>query len=167
MYAILKSAEESDKTGDELDAEAMLAYHYSKNEKSKAPLLYKKAQGIVNPSDHVLSCLAEYCMQESNYDGAIRYLQAIKVNDIYSIKLLWTAHIEKNELDSAEHIIEEYLLDNQDNFEAWYQLAKIKAIKNQKKEAQEYLLRAIETGFTDFNKLDNEQELKKIYKSIS
>lgn len=167
MYTIIKSAEDLEIKSDELNAEGMLTYLYSEKEKSKASLLYKKVQGILNPSDQVLYCLAEYCVHENNFDAAIRYLRSIKINDMYSVKLLWSAHIEKGELDSAEHIIQEYLLDNQDYFEAWYQLAKIKAIKNQKKEAQEYLLRAIETGFTDFDLLDNENELKKIYKSIS
>ena len=167
MYTIINSAEESGKKSDELDAEGMLTYLYSKKEQSKASLLYKKVQGVLNPSDHVLYCLAEYCMHEVNYEAAVRYLQSIKINDMYSVKLLWTAHMERKEIDSAEHLIQEYLLDNQDYFEAWYQLAKIKAIKKQKKEAQEYLLRAIETGFTDFDKLDRESELKKIYKSIS
>jgi tetratricopeptide (TPR) repeat protein len=167
IYVILESAEEFEKEGDELDAEAMLAYMHSKKDKSKASLLYKKVQGVLNPSDHVLYCLAVYCMNEHNYDAAVRYLQSIKHNDMYSAKLLWAAHIEKKEVDSAEGLIEEYLLDNHDCFEAWYQLAKIKAIKKQKKEAQEYLLRAIETGFTDFDMLDGENELKKIYKSIS
>ncbi len=164
---ILKSAEEYDKTGDELDAERMLAYIYSKKEMTKASLLYKKVQGVLSPSDHVLYCLAEYCIYETNYDAAIRYLQSIKFNDMYSMKLLWTAHIEKKEIDSAEYLIEEYLLNNQDCFEAWYQLAKIKAMKKQKKEAREYLLRAMETGFTDFDLLDRENELKRIYKTIS
>lgn len=164
---ILKSAEKLEKMGDELDAERMIAYCRSEKNRAKATLLYKRLRNITNPSDHVLHCLAEYCIKIMEYDIAVQYIQSIKEKDIFDIKMLWIALIEKKELNIAEYLIEKYLLDNQDCFEGWYQLARIKAMTGHSKEAKEYLRRSLETGFTDLDELGNEQELKKVYNAIS
>ncbi len=152
-------------TGDEIDGERMLVYLRT-NREDKAQLLMRRLRNLANPSDQVLVCLAEYSMAEEEYAKVIHYCTLIKNGETYDRKLLWIAHIEKRELTEARELIENYLVDNKDCFEGWYQLARLKAMTHSKRQAKECLLRAIETGFTDFELLDTEKELKKIYKSI-
>lgn len=165
IKAVLKSADKLQKVSDELDAERMLAY--AGTDKDKASIIYRRLAGKAGVSDNILHCLAEYCMKTGALDNVIKHIGDIDNKEIAGMELLWSALIEKNEVDIAEQLIESYLQDNQDCFEGWCQLAKISAMKNDKEKAKEFLLHALEAGFTDIDLIESDQHLAEIYSSIS
>ncbi len=152
---------------DEIDAEKMLAYYRSNKKKTQASLLYKRISGIISPSDHILGCLADYCVLSGVYDKAIHYVHAIKEKDALDFKLVWIALIEKKELKMAEKVITIFLNNNQDCFDGWYHLARLNVMTGQPEKAQKYLVRALETGFIEFDQIEKEPQLKRIYNSLS
>ena len=165
VKVILKSADKLQKVSDELDAERMVANAHT--DKDKASIIYRRLSGKASTSGHILHCLAEYCMKTGAADNVIKHISDIDKKEIADMELLWTALIEKNEIDIAEQLIESYLQDNQDCFEGWFQLAKINAIRGDKDAAKEFLIHALEAGFPDIDLIENDQHLKEIYNAIS
>lgn len=164
VKSILQSTDKLQREGDELDAERMLAYMDS--DRDKTSMMYRRLSGKSAVSNHILHCLAAYCMKTGAFDKVIKHIGDIDNKEIADMELLWSALIEKNELDIAEQLVESYLQDNQDCFEGWYQLAKINAIRNDRDQAKEFLLHAIEVGFTDIHLIENDKNLAEIYSSI-
>ncbi len=165
--AIVKAVDKLDKANDALDAERMLAYERSGKDAATASLLYKRLQGLASPSDHVLQCLAEYCCQKQRYEKAIQYVQAMKNAGSTDLYIQWHALIAGDALDVAEQLIEQYLSDHQDCFEGWYQLARIHVKKKQLKTAGDLLMQALEAGFVDLDRMDDEPRLKALYDSLT
>jgi len=165
--AILKDVDKLDKTNDTLDAERMLAYERSGKDTATASLIYKRLQGPTSPSDHVLQCLAEYCCQQQRYEKAIQYVQAMKNVGSMDLFIQWHALIAGDALDVAEQLIEKYLRDHQDCFEGWYQLARIHVKKEQLETAGDLLMQALEAGFVDLDRMDEEPRLKALYDSLT
>ena len=166
INSIVQSADKLGKRGDEVDAERMLLYYKNKKERVNAHLLYKKLNTMLNPSDHVLHCLAIYCTNLSQFDKAIVYLQKIKDRDISDNLLLWSVMIENKELSGAEKKLVNYLDKHEDCFEGWYLLSKIMAKEGKYEKSEEYLLRSLETGYTDLGRLETDEDLMKIYNKI-
>lgn len=165
VKSILKSADKLQKVSDELDAERMLSC--ANTDKDTASIIYRRLAGKAAVSDHILHCLAEYCMKTGALDRVIKHISDIDTKEITDMELLWTALIEKNEIDIAEQLIESYLQDNQDCFEGWFQLAKINAKRNDTDAAKEFLVHALEAGFTDIDLIESDRHLAEIYRSIS
>ncbi|MGD9200798.1 MAG: tetratricopeptide repeat protein [Chitinispirillia bacterium] len=163
---IIQSADRLEKQGDEIDAERMLLYYKNKKERVNAQLLYKKLSNMDKPSDHVLHCLAFFCIYLSQFEKAIGYLQQIQNKDISDNLLLWSALIENKELSVAEKNIVNYLNKHQDCFEGWYLLAKIMAKEGKYAKSEEYLMRAFETGYADLGQLETDKDLLMIYNKI-
>ena len=164
---ILKSADKLGTSSNELDVERMLVYARSDKNKDKAEIIYRRLSGKAPASAHTLHCLAEYCMKIEDYDSAIKHISDIDNKEVSDMELLWDVLVEKKEIDTAEQLIESYLQDNQDCFEGWYQLARIRSIRSDKGKAKDCLLRALEAGFTDLDLLDKDPQLKEIYDTIA
>jgi len=164
---LLNALNKLDTENAEIDAERMLAYGRSKEARQKAKLFYKKLSFSADPSDHVLSACAAYCLMTGDYDGAISHSLRIRQKDSAAVMLLCTALIENSETAKAEQYIRNFLPGNQDCFEAWYLLAKIYALGNDKEKAKESLTRALETGFADIDQLEKEPLLKEMYREMA
>lgn len=164
---LLKAVARLSLDNNEIEAERLLFLNRKNNDTVKTALLYKKLSGLNNASDHILNCLAEYCYAKADFDKVIEYINSQKVKNIFDMKLLWGSLIKKNELSLAEQLLENYLVDNQDCFEGWYYLSHIKMKLNYPKKAKDLFVRALETGFTDLDRLEEEPELKELFLSFS
>ena len=74
--------------------------------------------------------------------------------------------IALEEIDKAEKLIRSFLDGNQDCFDAWFYLAKIKASQNDLDAARQFLIKALETGFSELELIEDDPELKKIFDSM-
>ena len=164
---ILTAADKLGTSTIELDAERMLVYARSDKNKDKAEIIYRRLSAKTAASAHSLHCFAEYCMKREDYDNAIKHISDITDKDVCDMELLWNVLVEKKEIDTAQQLIESYLQDNQDCFEGWYQLARIRSMRNDREKAKGCLLRALEAGFADLDLLDKDPGLKGIYETIA
>jgi tetratricopeptide (TPR) repeat protein len=167
VTTLIKAADKLEKTGDALDAERMLAYAGHESESARAGVYYKKLCGVMNPSDHILQCLAEFSYRLKRYDRVIKHIQAMKEPDSGDRSIQWQALIASGAADVAEQLIVTYLKEHEDCFEGWYQLARIKVKTGETDSARKYLLRAFDTGFYDLDRIGQDPSLQKIYDSFS
>jgi tetratricopeptide (TPR) repeat protein len=163
---ILCRADNTDVAGDDIDAERLLAYQRTDSYPGKIIALARRLKELPKPSDHILSCLAYYSFDLEQYTAAVRYLENLQTHRIATRKLLWRSLIALEEMDKAEKLIRSFLDDNQDCFDAWFYLAKIKASKNDLDAARKFLVKALETGFSELELIEEDLELKKIFDSM-
>jgi tetratricopeptide (TPR) repeat protein len=81
-------------------------------------------------------------------------------------KLLWQACIALSQYDKVQKLLREYLDDHNDCFDAWYFLAVVKIKRNEKEAAREFLIKALEFGFSDIEMLEKDEGLKTIFDSL-
>jgi predicted Zn-dependent protease len=146
----------------------MLVYQRSEKDVPKAVSLYKKlSSGIPGCSDHVLHCLAAYALEKGQYDSVISHIQAMREKTIAEEKMLWAALIEKKKYADAEKLIHAYVHDHRDCFDGWYFLAKINIHYGKSGYAREYLKQALDAGYIDLDALNNDKELREVYRALS
>jgi tetratricopeptide (TPR) repeat protein len=153
-------------SGDEIDAERLLAYQRTDSYPGKIIALARKLKELPSPSDHVGACLARYSFDMNNFNAALRSLESLETLRIGDRKLLWQTCIALSQYDKAQRLLREYLDDHNDCFDAWFFLAKIKIMGDEPEAAREFLLKALEFGFSDMDMLDKDVELKKIFDSL-
>jgi tetratricopeptide (TPR) repeat protein len=163
---ILCRADSTDMSGSELDAERLLAYQRTDSYPGKIIALARKLKELAKPSDHVLSCLAQYTFDLKNYSAAVNYLQTMQTSRISSHKLLWKSLFALGETEKAEKLIQQYLDVNPDCFDAWFFMAKIKAKAHELEIARQYLVKALETGFSELDLIEENPELKQIFEDM-
>jgi tetratricopeptide (TPR) repeat protein len=165
---LIGRAETLGMTGDEFDAERMLAAKRKSSGTGVASSLYKRLRALSGPSDHVLSCLALYAYGNGRLDDANGFARRCNARDATLEAMLWEGLIEKGMIDEAEQAIRGYLArtGNQDCPGAWFLLAKIGADRRQVIDARTCLARAFECGFSDFDKIAKEPALQEILLSL-
>jgi tetratricopeptide (TPR) repeat protein len=163
---IIRQADALDLKGDLLDAERLLAYQ-RQGSGSAAGIIYKRLNSIARPPNPVLHCLAEYCFSTSRFDAALQPLRTMVEAEPEDHLLLWKSLSATGAGIEAEERIQRYLRDHPDYFEAWFQLARVRASRNDEAGARECLLRAMETGFNDLDQIENEPMVKRIFASIT
>ena len=163
---ILCRADNGDVTGDELDAERLLAYQRTDSYPGKITALAKRLKELAKPSDHVLLCLAHYHFDLKNYSVAIRYMGSMREERASSHKLLWKSLLAMGEAEKAEKLITAYVDKNQDCFDGWYFLAQINAQEGKPDEARGFLIKALETGFSELELIEADPQLKKIFEGM-
>jgi hypothetical protein len=67
----------------------------------------------------------------------------------------------------AEKLLRGYASLHDDCFDAWFMLAGISAQKAQNDDAMQYLIKALDTGFTDMDAIEKQPLLKKIYDKLN
>jgi tetratricopeptide (TPR) repeat protein len=152
--------------GDELDAERLLAYQRTDSYPGKIIALSKRLREVSSPSEHVRSCLARYAYDVREYSGALRHLESLGEPRMSDRKLLWQACIALSQYDKVQKLLREYLDDHNDCFDAWYFLAVVKIKRNEKEAAREFLIKALEFGFSDIEMLEKDEGLKTIFDSL-
>jgi tetratricopeptide (TPR) repeat protein len=153
-------------SGDEFDAERMLASQRKSSGAGIAAALYKRLRAAGKPSDHVLACLALHAHQGGRLEDAIGFARRCTGRDAVLETMLWEGLIAAEQIDEAENAIQEYLRRHVDCPSAWFLLAKIRAGQQQTAEARQYLARALESGFSDMEKIAKEPELQEIMLSL-
>jgi tetratricopeptide (TPR) repeat protein len=152
--------------GDEIDAERLLAYQRTDSYPGKIIALAKGLRELSSPSDHVRSCLARYAFDLKDYTVALKNLESIGAFRVADRKLLWETCIALSQYDKAQTLLKEYLDDHGDCFDAWYLLAKVKIANKEPEAAREFLIKALEAGFSDMEMLEKDPELKAIFDSL-
>jgi tetratricopeptide (TPR) repeat protein len=155
-------------SGDEFDAERMLV-HKRKGTGTgagAAAALYKRLNAKSKPSDHVLACLALYAYHSGRLDDAVGFAARCTKRDASLEAMLWEGLIAADRIDEAESAIQEYLRRHIDCPSAWFLLAKIRAGHDQPAEAKQYLARALESGFSDLEKIGEDPNLQEILLSL-
>ncbi len=152
--------------GDEIDAERLLAYQRTDSYPGKIIALSKSLRERSSPSEHLRSCLARYAFDVQDYSGALRYLESLAEPRMSDRKLLWQTCIALSHYDKAQKLLREYLDDHNDCFDAWYFLALVKIRRGEKEAAREFLIKALEFGFSDVDMLEKDEGLKQIFESL-
>jgi len=165
---LLARAEAQGMTGDEVDAERMLAAKRKGSGAGIAASLYKRLRTLTRPSDHVLTCLALFAYANGRLDDANGFARRCAARDATLEAMLWEGLIEKDMVDEAEKAIRSYLgrSGNEDCPVAWFLLAKISATRQQTIDSRTCLARAFECGFSDFDKIAAEPALQEILLSL-
>jgi tetratricopeptide (TPR) repeat protein len=152
--------------GDEIDAERLLAYQRTDSYPGKIIALSRRLGQVPSPSDHLRSCLASYAFDVKDFTGALRYLESLSALRMPDRKLLWQTCIALSEWDKAQVLLRKYLDEHNDCFDAWYFLAKVKTLHGEPEAAREFLVKALEFGFSDMALLDKDHGLKEIFESL-
>jgi tetratricopeptide (TPR) repeat protein len=165
---LIRRAEGLGISGDEFDAERMLAEKRKNTGEGAgtAAALYKRLSAKSKPSDHVLTCCALYAYQSGRLGEAVGIVKRCGKRDTDAdatlASILWEGMIAARQIDEAESAIQEYLRKHVDCPSAWFLLAKIRAGQNQSAEAKQYLARALESGFSDLEKIGTDTALQEI-----
>jgi tetratricopeptide (TPR) repeat protein len=163
---ILCKLDDDGVTGDDIDAERLLAYQRTDSYPGKIIALSKRLKAISSPSDHLRSCLGRYAFDVEDFEAALGYLESISVLRMSDRKLRWQTCIALSMLDKAQKLLREYLDEHNDCFDAWYFLAKVKTLRDEPKAAREFLIKALEFGFSDMEMLEKDKKLKEIFDSL-
>jgi tetratricopeptide (TPR) repeat protein len=163
---LLCKADSMDATSDELDAERLLAYQRTDSYPGKIIALVKRLKSLPSPSDHTLSCLARYAFDIKDFAAAQGYLEKVKTPSIRTMRLLWQTSIAQKEWDKTQKLILPYLEDNDNRSDALFFLAKIKAANHDLNAAREFLIKALEAGFSELELLEGDPGLKKVFEEL-
>jgi tetratricopeptide (TPR) repeat protein len=153
-------------SGDEFDAERMLSTLRKSSGTGTAAALYKRLRASNKPSDHVLACCALYAYQNGRLEDAIGFARRCTARDAMLEAMLWEGMIAEHKIDEAEAAIQEYLRRHVDCPPAWFLLAKIRADQQETTQARQYLARALESGFSDLDKIASDPALHEILLSL-
>jgi tetratricopeptide (TPR) repeat protein len=163
---LLCKADAASAEGDELDAERLLAYQRTDSYPGKIIALVQQLKDIPSPSDHILSCLARHAFDINDHASALGYLEKIRGQGFQTVKLLWRVCIALKEWEKAQRLIRQYLDAHHDCPDAWYFLAKIKASNREPDAAREFLVKALEMGFSEVELLDGDPDMKKAFEGL-
>jgi tetratricopeptide (TPR) repeat protein len=153
-------------SGDELDAERLLAYQRTDSYPGKIIALSERLREAPSPSDHLRSCLARYAFDKQDYSGALRNLESLGELRMSDRVLLWQTCIAMSRYDQAQNLLREYLDEHNDCFDAWYFLAKVKIARGEPGAAREFLIKALEFGFSDIYLIEKDVGMKKVFDSL-
>jgi tetratricopeptide (TPR) repeat protein len=153
-------------SGDEFDAERMLALFRKGSGKGTAAALYKRLHTGSNSSDHVLACCALYAYHCGRIAEAVSCVLRCANRDALLEGILWEGLINTQRVEEAEQAMHAYLRDHDDCPQAWFLLAKISAGRKENTAARQYLARALETGFSDLEKISSNPALQEIMLSL-
>ncbi|MFW6254631.1 MAG: tetratricopeptide repeat protein [Chitinivibrionales bacterium] len=164
---IIKLSDKLDKRSDELDAERILAYQRKDEQKGKAAALFKRLSGTEAMTDTIRAVLAEYSLQNKQFDEAVTQVNKLHHKDSISLRLQWQALISQGKTDKAERQIRKYLLSHQGCPDCWYFLAVIAALDNNADQARGHLTRALENGFAETELLQQLPLLWELYEELT
>jgi tetratricopeptide (TPR) repeat protein len=154
-------------SGDDIDAERLLAYQRTDSYPGKIIALSRRLKEQSSPSDHIRSCLARYAFDIKDYSGALRNLELLTTRRVSDHRLLWQTCCALSQWDKAQTLLREYLDGHNDCFDAWYFLSKVKMARGEPVAAREFLIKALEFGFSDMEMLGKDTELKSLFDSLS
>jgi tetratricopeptide (TPR) repeat protein len=163
---LLRRADESGISGDALDAERMIAAQRT-NENAKALLLYNKLRARkTRLSDHVLMCCALYAQAQGNLSDAVEFVNKCVKPDIRCETIRWDSLIRSQLYDEANRLMNIYLQEHDDCFMAWFFSAQIAAYNGNADDARQFLVRALENGFSDMERITGDPALSELYFSL-
>ncbi len=157
--ALVKAAGDRGMEHIEIDAEKM-RLSLRKNDKVSARLAYRKLSGLAVKSDAVLSAMSEYSVIGGSWEIALSHIAQIADPTSYDERLAWDALIGQRNMSAARTKIENCLCDDPDNSYAWFCLARIAVASFDEAYACECLARSLDAGFTEWEKLEANPDLK-------
>ena len=163
---LLCKADAAGLCGDDIDAERLLAYQRTDSYPGKILAIAQRLKELSAPTGHIRACLARYAFDIGEFAAALGYLEPPCTERIDVNKLLWQTCIALKQLEKAQRLIREYLDRHNDSFDAWYYLAQIKAQGGEAEAAREFLLKALELGFSDMELLQHDAAMKQIFETL-
>ena len=163
---ILCRLDEDDAAGDDIDAERLLAYQRTDSYPGKIIAISRRLKALPSPSDHIRSCLGRHAFDVRDFDAALHQLESITAPRMSDRTLLWRTYIGIGMLDKAQELLREYLDGHHDCFDAWYFYSKVKILRSEREAAREFLIKALEFGFSDMDMLEKDAGLKDIFDSL-
>jgi Flp pilus assembly protein TadD len=164
---ILCRLDEDGAVGDDIDAERLLAYQRTDSYPGKIIAIAERLKKISSPSDHLRSCLGRHAFDIGDFVGALARLESIATPRMSDRKLLWETYIALSMEEKAQTLLRDFLDGHHDCFDAWYFYAKVKIRRGEREAAREFLIKALEFGFSDMDMLGKDVELKKIFDSLN
>jgi tetratricopeptide (TPR) repeat protein len=164
---IIKTADRIGITGDELDAERLLAFYRNGQNAGKEKALYRRLSQVREPGDTILYCLAEYAYDTGDTVKSFEYISAIRQPLLVHDLLRWRLLILRGDLERAENEIRAYLQHYDDCFECWHLLARVCAARNKPQEVKACLFKALETGFVDHSQIVQDPAMERAYREIT
>ncbi|MBD3322731.1 MAG: tetratricopeptide repeat protein [Chitinivibrionales bacterium] len=159
-------ADAAEKHGVALDAERLLVCQRKEPGAAKTKMILKKLLAVPDPPTEVACVLAEYHLQEKQYEKAYKILQNIFDDDLLHNILIWRALIYLKRWDNAEETINAYLKNHPDCPECLVYLARIKVSCNDRQAAESLLMRALEHGLSDMGPVEEDPVLDDVYRSM-
>jgi len=163
---LLFKADSLELSGNDIDAERLLAYQRTDSYPGKIIAIAKRLKELTAPSDHIRGCLARYAFDIGDFSLALSFAEPLNTQRLGANKLLWQTCIALKQWEKAQRLIREYLDNHNDCFDAWYFLAAIKARNGEPEAAREFLLKALELGFSDMELLERDGEMKKVFTEL-
>jgi tetratricopeptide (TPR) repeat protein len=163
---ILAKIGPDEKRCDEMDAERLLALQRNGKDPAQVKVLSKRLNAIPSPSQHVRRALAASACAMHDFDKAYRQCMHIEEHTRQSLKLAWSVLVKTHRYGTAEKVLQEYLKEHPDCFDALFYLAEIEAVRSRGDAAREYLQKALDTGFTNVELIEENPVLSHIYHSM-
>jgi tetratricopeptide (TPR) repeat protein len=154
--AIVEQCDEQGKKGDELDGERLLAYQGRPDKAASLPVLEMRLCAIEQPSDMLCMSLATYFGAAGQSDKARQWLARMGEQTPRSRALVWEIALQSGIFEQELPALKQYLLEQPDDYEAWFALARMHERSGNRSLAREALIRALENGFTDEQRLEGD-----------
>lgn len=161
--SILSLADELGKKGDALDAERLVVYQQANKSIAKIGALRERLESLEAPSAEVILSLAEYYHAAGNTEKAILWASRRELETSLAAKrVLWNSLLGNESYDKTEVSIQDYLEQHPDTPECFFYLARVAAARNDESAAKEHLVRALQEGFSDMARIDEDPVLRKM-----
>jgi Flp pilus assembly protein TadD len=164
---IVQQIDRLGKNGDLLDSQRISSYylHGGDTGKIKSIVMRLLSKNPVEPQ--ILKGVARYAFLSGKYEQVVDLVNKIDKPDACAQSILWRSLIEVKKDVQARRLIQNYIRECPESFECWYLLALIEARRGHRMRTEKFLIRALETGFTNLDELKKEPVLKEILDSIS
>ncbi|HLK30174.1 MAG TPA: hypothetical protein VKT28_16450 [Puia sp.] len=137
---------------------------FATEEKTKAIYQQEFQNGDINYWKNTIADLNEKAKAKTDEGAMYNRLLAYLSLAFYSIS---NQFIHSNQNDGAEYFVTLYKLADPMNSEAWYFSAIINARKNDSKATEDDLLKAVENGFNDKDRMLQQPEFQSIHLNFS
>lgn len=164
---ILSQADRLGKKGDNLDLQRLLVYQHKGVHKQKVSAIFKRLSSLPVLSDPVKRGLARFSLEKGDCDSAIKFVKQMGSPDGVSYGILWRALLGKKQYGLVKELIQSYAEENQECFDCWFIMARIEAERGSRLQAEKFLIKALENGFTDVDELNECPQLRRIFDSLA
>lgn len=164
---IVQQIDRLGKTGDLLDSQRICSYYLNDGDSVKIKSIVTRLLSKNPVEPQILKGLARYAFLSGKFEQVVDLVNKIDTPDAYAQSILWRSLIEVKKDVQARRLIQNYIREYPESFECWYLLAVIEARRGHRIRTEKFLIRALETGFTNLDELKKEPVLKEILDSIS
>jgi tetratricopeptide (TPR) repeat protein len=167
LDTIIDGADKAEKEGVELDCERLLSYQRRGSEPGRRAALEKKLRAASSESEACAATLARFYAHKEEYQKAQSMIEKVSRIDgdlrLLSLQIL----TQLREPAEVAEILDGHLQQYPDDCEGWFMRARLAAKMNNAEESQRFLTQALANGFSDGNRLQNDELLGDMWRRLS